>query len=94
MPALPQNRIAGGRPVSPSPEPCEAGLRLRALCFRQIDLHNPYAHHDALEFADGTIVPLARLIQGQWATVLQLPSVPLHMPATDVVQTETATIKA
>jgi hypothetical protein len=62
--------------------------------FRQIDLHNPYAHHDALEFADGTIVPLARLIQGQWATVLQLPSVPLHMPATDVVQTETVTVKA
>jgi hypothetical protein len=62
--------------------------------FRQVDLHNPCDHHDALAFADGTIVPLARLIQGQWATVLQLPSVPLHMPATDVVQTETATVKA
>jgi hypothetical protein len=62
--------------------------------FRQIDLHNAYAHHDALEFADGTIVPLARLVQGQWATVLQLPSVPLHTPATDVVQSETETVKA
>ena len=37
-------------------------------------------HHDALEFSDGTIVPLARLLQGQWATVLQLPSVPLNVP--------------
>jgi len=35
-------------------------------------------HHDALEFADGTIVPLTRLLPGQRATVLQLPSVPLH----------------
>jgi hypothetical protein len=42
--------------------------------FRQVDVHVPYVHHDALDFADGTIVPVARLIQGQWATVLQLPS--------------------
>lgn len=45
--------------------------------FRQIDMHVQHAHHDALEFADGTIVLLARLLPGQWATVLQLPSVPL-----------------
>src|SRR5262245_39333661 len=48
--------------------------------FRQIHLHIARAHHDALEFADGTIVPLARLAEGQWATVLQLPSVPLSAP--------------
>jgi hypothetical protein len=58
--------------------------------FRQIDQHNPYAHHDALEFADGTIVPVARLVQGQWATVLQLPSVPLNIRATDVVPEESS----
>ena len=45
--------------------------------FRQIDLNIAFTHHDALEFSDGTIVPLACLLQGQWATVLQLPSVPL-----------------
>ena len=65
----------------------------RAPCttarFRQIDREKRHVHHDALEFADGTIVPLARLIQGQWATVLQLPSVPLHTAAVDVMlQTE------
>ena len=42
--------------------------------FRQVDVSVPSVHHDALEFADGTIVPVARLVQGQWATVLQLPS--------------------
>jgi hypothetical protein len=47
--------------------------------FRQIEMHVRHTHHDALEFADGTIVPLSRLIPGQWATVLQLPSVPLHV---------------
>ena len=44
--------------------------------FRQIDTQNPYVHHDALEFPDGTIVLLTRLLQGQRATVLQLPAVP------------------
>ena len=44
--------------------------------FRQIDTVNPYVHHDALEFPDGTIVLLTRLLQGQHATVLQLPAQP------------------
>jgi hypothetical protein len=48
--------------------------------FRQVEMHVRHTHHDALEFADGTIVPLARLIPGQSVTVLQLPSVPLHEP--------------
>jgi len=42
--------------------------------FRQINLANPSTHHDALEFADGTIVLVARLRVGQFATVLQLPA--------------------
>jgi len=41
--------------------------------FRQINLNAPRAHHDALEFSDGTIVTLARLFPRQQATVLQLP---------------------
>ena len=41
--------------------------------FRQINLNAPRAHHDALEFSDGTIVTLARLFPRQRATVLQLP---------------------
>jgi hypothetical protein len=43
--------------------------------FRQIDLDACHAHHDALEFADGTVVLLARLCPGQHATILQLPNI-------------------
>lgn len=56
--------------------------------FRQVEMHVPHTHHDAFEFADGTIVPLARLLPGQWATVLQLPSVPLHTTEKPQVETE------
>jgi hypothetical protein len=44
--------------------------------FRQIDLDNAYAHHDALEFPDGQIVLVTRLCEGQQGTVLQLPAAP------------------
>jgi hypothetical protein len=42
--------------------------------FRQINMHNPVTHHDALEFPDGQMVLLSRLCEGQRATVLQLPA--------------------
>jgi hypothetical protein len=42
--------------------------------FRQINPDVSFTHHDALEFADGTIVLLTNLVKGQFATVLQLPS--------------------
>jgi hypothetical protein len=41
--------------------------------FRKINIETPRVHHDALEFCDGTIVPLARIYAGQHARVLQLP---------------------
>ena len=44
--------------------------------FRQINKDVRYAHRDALEFPDGQIVLLARLLEGQGATVLQLPAEP------------------
>jgi hypothetical protein len=44
--------------------------------FRQINLEEQDAHHDALEFPDGQIVLLTRLREGQRATVLQLPASP------------------
>ena len=43
--------------------------------FRQIDQDTRHAHHDALEFADGTVVLLARLRPGQHVTILQLPNI-------------------
>jgi hypothetical protein len=41
--------------------------------FRYIDEDRPDTHHDALEFANGSVVLLTRLSPGQRATVLQLP---------------------
>jgi hypothetical protein len=41
---------------------------------RQVNLEKPCAHHDALEFPDGQIVLLTCLMEGQAATVLQLPA--------------------
>ena len=44
--------------------------------FRQIHMNKPYVHHDALEFPDGRFVVVTRLVEGQRATVLQLPASP------------------
>jgi hypothetical protein len=48
----------------------------RVARFRQIDMESPHVHHDALEFPDGRVVLLTRLVEGQHATVLQLPAAP------------------
>ena len=46
----------------------------RLARFRQVNMDNPVAHHDALEFPDGQVVLVTRLCNGQRATVLQLPA--------------------
>jgi hypothetical protein len=48
----------------------------RLARFRQINKEQAFAHHDALEFPNGKIILLARLCEGQHATVLQLPASP------------------
>src|SRR5215475_7726004 len=57
--------------------------------FRQIDLDNAYAHHDALEFPDGQIVLVTRLCEGKHANVLQLPAQP-HPAEADNAEAEPA----
>jgi hypothetical protein len=42
--------------------------------FRQINMDDPNVHHDALEFPDGQIILLTRLVPGQRASVLQMPA--------------------
>jgi hypothetical protein len=39
-----------------------------------VNKDNPRTHHDALEFPDGQMVLLTKLLEGQEATVLQLPA--------------------
>ena len=48
-------------------------LRQRMARFRQVNMDAADAHHDALEFPDGKIVMVTNLVEGQRATVLQLP---------------------
>jgi hypothetical protein len=52
--------------------PKKIGQRLAR--FRQVDMDNVVAHHDALEFPDGQVVLVTRLCASQRATVLQLPA--------------------
>ena len=44
--------------------------------FRHVNKDNPRTHHDALEFPDGRMALLTDLLEGQEATVLQLPAQP------------------
>jgi hypothetical protein len=48
--------------------------------FRQVNEDKIYAHHDALEFPDGQMVLLTELLEGQEATVLQLPAQIITVP--------------
>jgi hypothetical protein len=49
-------------------------LPYKVARFREIDQDKPKVHHDALEMPDGQIVLVTRLLEGQRATVLQLPA--------------------
>jgi len=51
-------------------------LAYATAIFRQVNKNETSRHHDALEFPDGHIVLLTKLMVGQEATVLQLPTQP------------------
>jgi hypothetical protein len=51
-------------------------VNFRTAIFRQVNKDMPRVHHDALEFPDGQTVLLTELVEGQEATVLQLPAQP------------------
>jgi hypothetical protein len=51
-----------------------ARTNFKVARFRQVNVRDPHVHHDALEFPDGRIVLVTRLLAGQHASVLQLPS--------------------
>ena len=59
--------------------------------FNTIDPHIRERHHDAIEFPDGSYVPVTQLCTGQRATVLQLPVV--H-PVTERRTTEAGAVPA
>jgi hypothetical protein len=56
----------------------KARVKHKVARFRQIDLHDPFVQHDALEFPNGEVLKVTRLAAGQTATVLQLPVATQH----------------
>jgi hypothetical protein len=66
----------------------------RVARFRQVDVKDPNVHHDALEFPNGLIVKVTRLVGGQTATVLQLPATLQHQGLKSAPQTSAGTIDA
>jgi hypothetical protein len=71
---LPGTELAFASPVADWRR--KVGKHITAI-FRQVNKDNPRTHHDALEFPDGDMVLLTYLLEGQEATVLQLPAQPV-----------------
>jgi hypothetical protein len=78
---LPGTELAFARAVTCRPRGLFAWkprvLNHTTAIFRQVNKDNPHTHHDALEFPDGRMVLLTHLLEGQEATVLQLPAQPV-----------------
>ena len=68
----------------------EKVINHKTAIFRQINLRVPMHHHDALEFPDGKVVLLTFLVEGQQATVLQLPAEQLPAAAVRAKATQRA----
>jgi hypothetical protein len=66
----------------------------RVARFRQVDVKDPNVHHDALEFPDGRIVKVTRLVADQTATVLQLPAAAQRQDPKTAPQASSFTIDA
>jgi hypothetical protein len=58
----------------------------KTAIFRQVNQQVPMHHHDALEFPDGKVVLLTLLVEGQGATVLQLPAGQMPAAAVDATR--------
>ncbi|MGA7101966.1 MAG: hypothetical protein WB019_17180, partial [Pseudolabrys sp.] len=67
---LPGTELAFSSAVTVTHPRFLAGWKVETLghataIFRQVNKDQPFKHHDALEFADGRIVLLTRLSEGQ-----------------------------
>jgi hypothetical protein len=62
--------------------------------FRQVNQGCQTMHHDALELPNGQIVLLTRLRQGQFATVIQLPTTEHQHETQDSKNTQSAALPA
>ena len=71
---LPGTELAFDSPVRA--HSCANTAAHMTAIFRQKNVDQPQMHHDALELPDGEVVLLTLLVEGQSATVLQLPADP------------------
>ena len=65
-------------------------LGAKVARFRHVNPDCPTMHHDALELPSGEIVLLTRLMEGQFATVIQLPATEHQPVATERAVAELA----
>jgi hypothetical protein len=76
---LPGTELAFEKPITLRWS-CDEGKniegRFTTAIFRQRDKDKPSVHHDVLEMPDGQQILLTALEEGQYATVLQLPTAP------------------
>jgi len=72
----------------------KARVNHKVARFRQVDMNDPNVHHDAIEFPDGQIVKVTRLVAGQTTTVLQLPAAAQQEGRETAPQTSAGTIEA
>jgi hypothetical protein len=70
---LPGTEVAFDKDVKKKGFWLSKSIGQRTAIFRQINREVPAVSHDALEFADGQVLFLVQLKEGQRATVLQLP---------------------
>jgi len=72
----------------------KARVNHKVARFRQVDMNDPNVHHDVIEFPDGQIVKVTRLVAGQTTTVLQLPAAAQQEGRETAPQTSAGTIDA
>ena len=73
---LPGTEVAFDEPVAVNVYGITAPSEHKVAIFRQINRDQPRTHHDMLEFPDGKGILLTYMMEGQMATVLQLPAAP------------------
>lgn len=75
---LPGTEIAFIKPVQMTNSVCGVAVNTghKTAIFRQVNKDKPNTHHDTLEFPDGEKTLLTYLVEGQEASVLQLPAPP------------------
>ena len=65
----------GRRNIPTGRQAYQGGSSFRVAKFGVVEPNVPHRHHDAIEFPDGSNVLVTLLVEGQRATVLQLPVV-------------------